>query len=56
MTKILYFILLFLAVIGLLGVISYTLYDGVWPISVGLLAAAHLAWPRFKGLFVELTQ
>ena len=55
MNKILYFILLFLAVIGLLGGIGYTIYCDAWPVSVGLVAVGYLVWPKFRELFKSLT-
>ena len=56
MNKILIIILLFLSFMGIIGGIGYTLYYGVWPISIGIVAAGYLAWPRFRELFRKLTE
>ena len=56
MTKIIALILLFLSFMGIVGGIGYTLYCGAWPVSVGLVAAGYVAWPRFRELFKTLTE
>lgn len=55
MTKILYFILLFLAVIGLLGGIGYTIYYGAYAVTMGIAVLDYLAYPKFRELFKSLT-
>lgn len=55
MNKIIAFFLLFLSFMGIIGGIGYCIYYGAWPISVGLVAAGYLAWPKFKELFKILT-
>lgn len=45
------FILLALYVVGVIGGIGYTLYDGEWPVAVGILALAYLAYPKAKECF-----
>ena len=54
MNKILNFILLFLTVIGLVGGIGYSIYDGRWVIVVGLVIAGYMAWPKVNKVFEEL--
>lgn len=54
MTKILYFILLFLAVIGLLGGIGYTIYYGAYVVTIGIAVLGYLAYPSFIDYFNEL--
>ena len=56
MHKIIAFFLLVLSFVGILEGIGYTIYFGVWPISIGILAAGCLAWPKFKELFGTLTE
>ena len=56
MKKVLCFILLFLAVVGILGGIGYTIYSGAYVISVGLLAAGYVAYPGVKELYKMLTE
>ena len=57
MKKVLVFLALFLAVIGLLGGIGYTAYYGAYPIAIGIAVLGHLAYPkvkeRFKNLFSD---
>lgn len=54
MNKILYFILLFLAVIGLLGGIGYTVYYGAYAVTIGIAVQGYLAYPSFIDYFNEL--
>lgn len=55
MKKILVFLVLVLAVLGLLGGIGYTIYYGGYPIAIGIAVLGYLAYPKakemFKGLF-----
>ena len=55
MNKVLILIILFLSFMGIIGGIGYTIYYGAWFFSVGLVAVAYLAWPKFKELFGTLT-
>ena len=55
MKKILYLILLFLTVVGIIGGIGYSIYSGAWVISIGLVAAGYVAWPGVKDLYKKLT-
>ena len=55
MNKIIAFLFLFLSFMGIIGGIGYTIYYGAWFFSVGLVAVAYLAWPKFKELFGTLT-
>ena len=55
MKKILYFALLFLWAMGILGGIGYSIYGGAWPIAVGVAVAAWLSWPKVTELFHNLT-
>lgn len=54
MKKVLYFILLCMAVVGILGGIGYTAYYGVYPIAICLLASGYVCYPGIKDLFNEL--
>lgn len=57
MNKILVFLVLALAVFGLLGGIGYAIYGGSYSIAVGIAFLGYLAYPKaeelFKSLFVE---
>ena len=55
MNKVLVFIFLFLAVVGLIGGIGYTVYERAYVLVFGLLALGYLALPRFLELFRKLT-
>lgn len=55
MIKVLYLLLLFLAVIGIVGGFGYTIYVGAYVISVGLVAAGYVAYPGIKDLFKQLS-
>ena len=56
MKKALYLILLFLTVVGILGGIGYSIYQGVWVIAVGLCVAGYVAWPGVVDLYKKLTE
>ena len=49
------FVILAIALVGLVGGIGYTIYSGAYPIAVGVAALGYLAYPKakemFKGLF-----
>lgn len=54
MNKILVFLVLALAVFGLLGGIGYAIYGGSYPIAVGIAFLGYLAYPKAKDLFKSL--
>ena len=54
MNKVLIFIFLFLAIIGLIGGIGYTIYCNAYVITIGLLVNGYLAFPEFKKYFNKL--
>jgi uncharacterized membrane protein len=56
MKKILYFVLLFLWAMGILGGIGYSIYGGAWPIAVGVVVAGVLSWPKVKSLYNKLNE
>lgn len=51
MKKVVTFLLLILAVAGILGGLGYTYYEGAYPISIGILVLGYLAYPKAKELF-----
>ncbi|MBR4313493.1 MAG: hypothetical protein IKP66_01130 [Lachnospiraceae bacterium] len=55
MKNIMTFVILAIALVGLVGGIGYTIYSGAYPIAVGVAALGYLAYPKakemFKGLF-----
>lgn len=55
MTKVVYLLLLFLTVVGLLGGIGYSIYSNAYVISAGLIATAYVAWPGIKDLYEKLS-
>ena len=56
MKKVLYLILLFMAVVGILGGIGYTAYYGAYPIAICLLASGYVCYPGIKDLFKKLQE
>ena len=56
MKKIISLILLFLTVVGIVGGIGYSLYQGAWVIAVGLVAAGYVAYPKCAELVRNLTE
>lgn len=44
--KILYFFLLFLALVGFIGGIGYSVYYGAIPVGIGVAALRWMAWPK----------
>lgn len=54
MNKILVFLVLALAVFGLLGGIGYAIYGGSYPIAVGIAVLGYLAYPKAKEMFKNL--
>lgn len=55
MKKILSFLILAIAFLGLAGGIGYTIYNGAYLIAIGIAVLGYLAYPKaeemFKGLF-----
>ena len=39
---------LMLIIMGVIGGIGYAIYGGSWPIAVGVVVLAILAWPGIK--------
>lgn len=56
MKKVLYLILLFMAVVGILGGIGYTAYYGVYPIAICLLASGYVCYAGIKELIGKLQE
>lgn len=56
MKKVLAFVLLILTVVGVIGGIGYTIYEKAYFVTVGLVVAGFVIWPRVKELFKELTK
>ena len=54
MKKVLVFLVLFLAVLGLLGGIGYTIYYGGYPIAIGIAVLGYLAYQKANEMFKEL--
>ena len=54
MNKVLVFLVLALAVLGLLGGIGYTIYNGAYPIAIGIAFLGYLAYPKAKEMFKEM--
>ena len=51
MKKILYFFLLFLGAMGLIGGVGYSIFSGAWPIAIGVGVLGWMAWPKFCEMF-----
>lgn len=56
MNKVLIFFLLFLTFMGIIGGIGYTIYDGAYPIALGIAILGRMAFPKAKELFKKLTE
>lgn len=54
MKKILIFVLLALAILGLLGGIGYTIYNSAYPIALSIAVLGYLAYPKAKEMFKSL--
>ena len=54
MKQVLEFILMIVAVLGIIGSAGYVIYCGAWPLAVGLAAAFVLAWPRIVEIWNAL--
>lgn len=48
------FVMICLAVMGLIGGIGYAIWGGSWPIAVGVAVLAFMAWPKFNEYREEL--
>lgn len=46
-----YFVALFLYVMGIIGGIGYSLYGGSWPIAIGIVVLAFMAFPTAKKMW-----
>lgn len=55
MDKVVYLLLLFLTIVGILGGIGYTIYNGAYVISVGLIATGYVAWNGIKDMYEKLS-
>ena len=55
MTKVVYLLLLFLTIVGIIGGIGYTIYNNAYVISVGLIATAYVAWNGIKDMYEKLS-
>ena len=55
MNKVVYLLLLFLTVIGIIGGIGYSIYSNAHIIGVGLIATVYVAWPGIKDLYKKLS-
>ena len=55
MKKVISFFLFWLCIIGCIVGIGYTIYDGAWPVAIGIAGLSYTAWPKFKEYFVALT-
>jgi len=47
MKKVYYFLMLCLYMLGCIGGIGYSVYNGAWPVAVGVAALGYMAWPKF---------
>ena len=54
MKRVLYFILLFLTLIGIIGGIGYSIYNSAWVIAIGLVVTGYMAYPKVKETFNKL--
>ena len=54
MKKVYCFLMLCLYVLGSIGGIGYSVFNGAWPVAAGVAALAYMAWPKvvecYKGL------
>lgn len=54
--KVLYFLGLCLAVLGIIGGIGWSAYNGAWHIAIGVGFCGYLAWPRIEEMVNKLTE
>lgn len=55
MKKILYFLLLFLYILGLIGGIGYTLCNHAWVIAIGVIVLGVMGWPTARDCIKNLS-
>ena len=53
--KVICFVLMILCVIGAIGGVGYTLFYGLYPVSIGVAVLAYTAWPKFREYVIGLT-
>lgn len=46
MNKVFCFLMLCLYVLGCIGGIGYSIFNGAWPVAAGVAALAYMAWPK----------
>lgn len=51
MKKLLYFFVLALALLGIIGGIGYTIWQKAYVIAIGIAALTFLAWPKIREYF-----
>ena len=49
-------IVLMLIAMGIIGGIGYAIYGGSWPIAIGVVVFAVLAWPGIKRVWNMWTE
>ena len=54
--KILCFLGICLAVLGVIGGIGYSAYNGAWHIAIGVGYCGYLAWPRIMEMVNKLSE
>ena len=52
--KVYYFIMLCLYILGVIGGIGYSLYNGAYPIAAGVVALGYMSYPKLKEYFNKL--
>lgn len=56
MKKILYFLMLCLTIVGIIGGIGYTVYDHAYVVIFGLAVAGYMTWPQVKNYYNKLME
>lgn len=56
MKKIVYFLMMCLYALGVVGGVWYSLYNGAYLIAVGVAAVGWMAWPKEVDYFHKLTE
>lgn len=51
-----YFVLICLYILGTIGGIGYTIYNGAYPIAVGVAVCGWLAFPKANEIYGKLTE
>ena len=54
MKKVYYCLMLCLFVLGSIGGIGYSVYNGAWPVAVGVAAISFMAWPKVVEFYNHL--